>query len=235
MTIGFFGDSFGSTLESNDPEYETYIKRLSKHYNAEIVNLGWGGSGVEDLLLVQFKPFVDKCKIPDVCIFLWTNPGRLFNREVRHLNSISVKMEKIDNSGPVWDAARLYYDHLYDNELVMTQYKALLQYVDKTILTTMPQNIKIIHLWSFGKINGGFRQENITVDKISYDYQWTKGVEIRPSLLTLSVKGQDLDMLPRDKRPNHLEGNHKNELVFNWIKTAIDSYQDGKVLNFGID
>ena len=46
------------------------------------------------------------------------------------------------------------------------------------------------------------------------------GVEIRPSLITVSLENYDTTMI-EDRRPNHLDGD-KNDIVFNWIRDTID-------------
>jgi len=223
MNIGFFGDSF-----CNNKSEGTYIDMLVKQYGLNVVNLGVGGSGVEDVLLLQLKPFLDSKNYPDICVFFWTNHGRLFNRHIRHINAKSVEMF---NDNPIWLAAKEYYKHLYDYEYTEIQYKAFLQYVDLNVLSQFPSTTKIIHLWSFGSFHCDFSKEALTPDKVNYLYRFKSGVEIQPALLPLSLVGQSFDMLPRDTRYNHLEG-YKNEIVTSWIKEAIDKYEVGKLLTF---
>lgn len=53
------------------------------------------------------------------------------------------------------------------------------------------------------------------------------GVELHPSLYNLSLINSTPDAMDRDPRCNHLEGDIKNELVFSWIRDAVDNYQSG--------
>jgi hypothetical protein len=221
-TIGFFGDSFCAKETKFWSNYKTYISMLSHHYNAKIVNLGCDGSSISDTIIHQFMPFFKNNTVPDICVFVWTDPARLFHRTIRNINYASVK--ECSSKNPIWTAAKNYYEHLYDHEFSEFEYTALLSYFDNTVLSSLPKNIKIIHLWSFGNPTEwnvkGFSPENV-----SYYYNWKTGVEIRPPLITVSLSTSTTSTLEdfnNDWGPNHLSSKEKNETVFNWIKTAID-------------
>ena len=88
MRIGFFGDSF--VYELSNPHswyynYVTYLKLIKDHYNAEVVNLGVGGSSYWDSIIKQFPPHENN--LPDVCVFCWTDSGRVYHPTVRNLGS----------------------------------------------------------------------------------------------------------------------------------------------------
>ena len=102
MKIGFFGDSFCAVEKKEPNEYETYIHKLKKHYNAEIVNLGIPGSSIYDVILLQFKQFYAGNNVPDVCIFTWTHYSRLFNRTKRNITPNNAV-----------DAHKDYYKHIF--------------------------------------------------------------------------------------------------------------------------
>ena len=225
-TIGFFGDSFCSERVNHHSlfyGYKTYIDLLAKHYDAKIVNLGHGGSGIWDTLLIQLNPLIKKNQVPDVCVFVWTLPGRLFNREVRRLNHSDTLHPKLHTYNPlkyrIWNAAKEFYNHLYDYEKEDIEYKAALLYIDKIVLSQLPTTTKIVHLWSAGTTA---QWSNDAVNLATYPYTWTHGAEIRPSLLSLSLQDADISVLQTDHRCNHLDGYFKNNIVFESIKTAID-------------
>ena len=211
-TIGFYGDSFCADLENDHSKiynYETYIKKLSK--NSDVLNLGVGGSSVWDSILLQFK----EDNIPEVCVFVWTEADRLFHREHRNLNMLSVDSQDFKKLNPNMHKASMnYFRYLYDPEKQKLECISLLHYFDKKILPKY-KNTKFIHMWSF---------------KNSINYRWETGVEIHPALIEFSV--DNLDDVPRhDKRANHIEGEQKNDLLYNIIKDAIDNYEDGKLIN----
>lgn len=231
MKIGFFGDSFTAkvfNMHSMWNRYDTYIKKLSKNYNAEIVNLGHGGSSIWDTILIQLNPLIKSNSVPDICVFVWTNPGRLFHRTVRRINHA----DALTNRSPkeVWDAAKQYYHHLYDHEQAELEHVAMLHYIDNVILPTLPKSTKIIHMWTSANPLS-WENQDFHPEKISYTYKWKTGVEIRPPLLCLSVVGNDISVLQKDKRPNHLEGSLKNDMLVEWITYAIENYQDGLCLD----
>jgi hypothetical protein len=225
MKIGFFGDSFCAEATNHHSlyyGYKTYMKRLAEHYNAKIVNVGHGGCSVWDTLLIQLNPLIERNEVPDICVFVWTTPGRIFNRKIRRLTVGSFK-KKIRTlfDRPIWEAARQYYEHLYDHEKEQVEYVAALRYIDDVVLPKLPAGTRIVHLWTAGSVSG-WSNEAIRPKNITYPHTWRHGVEIRPSLMGLSLYNADIEQMAMDHRCNHLDGDFKNETLFEWIKEAID-------------
>jgi hypothetical protein len=231
-TIGFFGDSFCAERTNHHRlyyKYNTYMDLLAKHYDAKVVNVGKGGSSVYDTILIQLKPFLDSNTVPDICVFVWTNSGRLFNRQVRRINHKSALTFKpslfnIFEQG-VWKAAKQYYEQLYDQEKEDLEYVALLNYVDNILLKQLPPTTKIVHLWSFG--DPEWHNKNFRPSATKYPYAFRTGAEIRPALSCVSLYDNDVTVLHVDHRCNHLDGQYKNNLVFRWIKEAIEGENTG--------
>jgi hypothetical protein len=229
MKIGFFGDSYCAVLDKGRggfhtnniwPTYETYIKKLQNHYQADIVNIGIAGSSIYDSILLQIAPFIQENTIPDVCIFVWTSKERLFHKTIRDI--VFTKIIHGNQTGPVWEAVEQYYKYLYDQSLVEFQAKSAMYYFDNTILPLFPPSTKIIHLWSFHEM---WRYPG------QYHYRWTNGLEIRPALDRISLSnGNTVGGALGDPAWNHLEGEDRNEIVFNWIRDAIDNYSTGKLI-----
>lgn len=214
MKIGFFGDSFCAVDVAkpgqHETEYETYITKLRKHYTAEIVNLGVSGSSIYDLMLLQVTPFIDTKNYPDVCIFVWTDYGRLFNRKHRGLNTFSIG--SLDENNFVAKAAKQYYSYLFDWELSQFQYVAALQYFDLNVLSNFPKSTKIIHIWGFEKL-----------------HNWKHGIEVPNILIKLAKEGREINEIA-DWAPNHIDGNDKNNILFEQIKTEIDNYYEQRTI-----
>jgi hypothetical protein len=233
-TIGFFGDSFCSDFENRhsiDHDYETYIKKLKNHYNADIVNMGVAGSNVWDPILLQFKPFENNP--PDIAIFVWTHIANIFHRECRNLQYFNMTnpalMSSLYKPNATMMAANQFFEHLFDIEKVTVEYLAALMYFDDTVLSKL-NNTKIIHMWGFGKTDFDTavpEKDELYDNVISYPYTWKHGVELRPALMAYAYGEQYgekiADILKKDKRANHIGGNELNEKIFNLIKTAIDS------------
>lgn len=236
-TIGFFGDSFCAemhSLHADDHGYQTYIQQLKDHYSSQVVNLGQGGSGIWDLYLNQLKPLIDKQQLPEVSVFVWSLSGRIFHRQVRRINSsdaLTPQAHTYDKKySKVWSAAKQFYEYLYDQEKEDIEYLAVLQYLDREILSAIKDRTKIVHLWAFGKMMG-WGNEFVVPSKISYIHRFSTGVEIRPSLLSLSLMDSDIGVLQTDRRANHLDGIEKNQMLFQWIKEAVDNHSDGLLLD----
>jgi hypothetical protein len=198
---------------------------LARHYHAEIVHLGLGGSSIGDLILFQLTPLIKENRVPDICVFAWSDVNRLFHRQrdVRRLHINNVRYKGMGD--PVWDAARMYYTYLYDAEFAQLQYTALLAYVDDVILPKLPENTKIVHLWSFG-IPKALSQNGFAAENMEYAHTWKNGVEIRPSLMSIAMMNDPITgKIPTNHDgPNHLVTRSKNEIVFNYVKNAINSY-----------
>jgi len=222
--IGFFGDSFCATTDyPGSTDHDTYIKKLSYHYNAKIVYTGHGGSSIYDMFLIQLKKYLEY-EIPDVCVLVWSSPDRLFHRNVRNINFRSATTEdkhryffkeKSEEVDYVWNAAKEYYTHLADLEVINLQYVSVLKYIDEVFLPTIKDKTKIIHLFSFD----------------NYKFKFTTGVQINPPLINLSQAVRD----DADGIPNHIGKTYKNQLLFETMREAIDNYEDGKVLTYTID
>jgi len=211
MTIGFFGDSFCSD-KSNEHSiscnYTTYLEKVADHFNATITNTGVSGSSVWDLILIQFKEQLKK-GLPDVCVFVWTDMARLFDRKHRNLNLRT--SERILT--PEHNAAKNYFYHIYDDEKHRLEYISMLYYFD-TIVLPIYSNTKFVHLWSFG-------EENPATKERQYLYSWKNGVEIIPALETFSIDiGEEIPTL--DTRANHISGDEKNQQIADRVITAIN-------------
>lgn len=244
MRIGFYGDSFCENYPSCSSEWDTYLKQIADNYGIErkqIVNFGFGGSSIWDTILIQFgfhNAFsIEDKTFPDVMVFVWTDASRLFHRTIRSLNmSSTFNTEKIasqyNDSMDIIDAAQKYYTHLADFVKEDFAYNAALRYFDQEILSKISHRCKIIHLWSFFKPS----MEMSSYDSNNYYYRWQNGMEIRPALIKLSLLGMDKnktrEIMGADKRMNHLDGDYKNSLLANTIISAIDNYENGKLITY---
>lgn len=248
-TIGFFGDSFCEHLNNQhsiDNNYKTYMELCRDNLNLKIVNMGMGGSSLYDVVLKQLNPLIKTNSVPDVCVFFWTIPQRLYHPVCRsiHLSSAlagynpkkeswfskTYPNEKNWFSKDIWDAAQQYFVHLYDEEKSQLEYISFLQYIDNNI---MPQlKCKIIHLWSIGNVDN-WELHSFKPDNISYVHDWKHGVEVRPSLMSISaVNGNTFKYPILDDRPNHLDGQLKNNMVFDYIVQALNNYSEGNLLDY---
>lgn len=218
LKIGFFGDSFCSADLQG-----TYIQKLATHFDAEVTHLGVGGSSIEDVVLIQLKEV--ESNYPDVCVFAWSDMNRIYHSIVRNMNVGSVVHgPRPKKNHAIWQAAKFYYQYLFDVESTKLRYMSLLHYFDTVLLTKLPESTKIIHLWSFADLD-----KWCDIPNASYSYRFLNGYEIRPSLFPIAIIGRNIDEFGRDTYPNHFNTEEKNQLVFEWIKDAIENYENGKL------
>lgn len=236
MKIGFFGDSF--VHEMSNPhswyyKYDTFLKLIKDHYNAEIVNLGKGGSSYWDVMLQQFRPYENN--LPDVSIFAWTDFSRVYHPTVRNIGMWTTEKHKWKDThfSHVLNykkirAGKEYFTHLYDHEKAKQESIAAFYYYDREVLAPIQHKTKIIHLWSFGVPHIWDQENPYYPNNINYIYRWQTGTEIRPSLKCFSRVGRTTS--DDDMAANHLGSIENNNLVSKIIIDAIDNHANGQLL-----
>ena len=236
MRIGFFGDSF--VYELSNPHswyynYVTYLKLIKDHYNAEVVNLGVGGSSYWDSIIKQFPPHENN--LPDVCVFCWTDSGRVYHPKVRNLGSWLLNKHDWKDTHykhllnyKEYRAAREYFTHLHDYEKSQRESIAAFYHFDREVLSKIQNKTKIIHLWSFGVTNKWEQENPYYPSNVNYIYRWQSGTEIRPSLKCFSAIGRTT--LNDNMSANHLGSILNNKLVADMIIDAIDNHDNGRLI-----
>lgn len=237
-TIGFFGDSFCSKSDSG-----TYIDIITKELDLEIVHLGVAGSSADDLILEQFHSGNwGQDSVPDICVFCWTDLHRLYNKQVRNINGGS--LSNIDKENlprekfEILQAAQNYYKNLYDHDWHKLRHNSMIYYFNYHLLTKHSDK-KFINLWSFPPELKSFTDNNkkdFATDNEVYAFRFANGVEIRPSLISLSTTDQDCPpTLLGDLRPNHLGSEKSNRILASAILDAIQNYESGKLITIDMD
>jgi len=137
-TIGFFGDSFCASTDNN-----SWTELLANKLNATIANRGKAGSSIWTAIL-DF----DKCRnsnsIPDINIFCWTNPQRIY-----HPTKTPTLRSVLKEKSSLADAVRKYYAYLYFEDKENLNYKFTLEYFENYIL----KNIKDKKIYQIFSIN----------------------------------------------------------------------------------
>lgn len=195
MSIGFFGDSYCSTLDSKDTRWETYISLLAKHFNCTPSCLGTPGSSITDCILNQFLPLYNSNMVPDISIFCWTDPVRVYSKAIKNLTVSNCALYK-DSDVKEYEAGYSYFKYLYDEEETILRTKALLYWFDREILSSIKS--KVVHLFSI----------------TNYDsiYLFNNGTSFTTPLREfVNQKGTNLNA------SNHINGKVKNKEVFELI------------------
>jgi len=237
-TIAFCGDSFCEYVDDWNPQGRTWLRSIVDHYGYNVVHSGFGGSSIWDLAVIQLpkllkvKSLIDVNQdtvCPDTLIITITSSYRVFDRTHRNIGKWVIDSQN-SKTDPVLSAAREYYLWLWDQDKSYLEDKMLMHYLDTVVFDQLKNRCKIICMWSFGTIKwDNFEQQHPLVTQ--YAHIWENAAEIRPSLHSVSVidnKWGFWDNL--DPRPNHLE-DHKNPIVFEMVKDAIDHYEPGKIFD----
>jgi len=138
-TIGFFGDSF---CASNQPE--SWCNILQEKLGADKIR--WFGNPGRSIWSVffQFNDLIKKDRVPDISIFCWTEPYRLYHP--RHILSANTQpLEGVDPK--MYEALDQYWIHLHNYDKDEMAYEYALKHYDKEILSKVKG--EIIQTWSF--------------------------------------------------------------------------------------
>lgn len=149
MTLGFFGDSYCSDTDSGE-EWNTYIEIIRKHFNASVTSLGTPGSSISDCIINQFLPLFKTNSLPDICIFCWTDPNRLYSSTVKNLtlsNCIKFKNSDIKE----YQAGYSFFKYIFDEQENNLKTKAILYWFDHEILSKVGS--KLLHISSIVDID----------------------------------------------------------------------------------
>lgn len=247
-TIGFFGDSF---CQFKDPG--TYVDIVARELDLKVTHLGQSGASVDDLIIKQFTPFDTsilhsyecRVRVPDICVFCWTDSNRLFNNLVRNINGGTVgnikKISQITENvsspeGKVWEAALFYYRELYDHTWHKLRHNSMIYYFNKYLLAKHSDK-KIINLWSFGNAIHNYDDTMLdySPENTVYPFRFDLGMELRPALISLSLKELvDCRGISNDMRPNHIASPEANRLLADSIIQAITNYESGKLIEIDL-
>lgn len=211
-TIGFFGDSYCSDLTSKvgdhswGTDWKTYIELLSENENLQIKNLGYLGSSIWDCILLQFNNYISSNTIPDVCIFCWTEPSRLFYRDFRRISIASLRFDTIEDK-ELKKAVEYYYKYFYDDELHNFQRISAFYYFDNVVLSKYKHKTKFIHLASNAPL----------------DYEFTNGLTFLQPLYFFYKNKQTRKQIGCS---NHIFGEKNNLHLYTKISNAIATYNE---------
>ena len=167
-TIGFFGDSF---CASNQPE--SWCNILQEKLGANRIR--WFGNTGKSIWSVffQFNKLIEQNRVPDISIFCWTEPHRLYHPEL----ILSIGTEPLEGVDPnVYKALDDYWKYLHNYDKDEIAYEYALKYYDQNILSKLDK--QIVQMWSF---------------KPDKDIQLTTGTFIDESMFAFSKTAGEKD------------------------------------------
>ena len=137
IKIGYFGDSFCESKAK-----DSWCVLLADRLNAEVVNWGSGGASIWKTFM-DYEWFIEKAMIPDISVFCWTEPYRLYHPRLP-ITKGAVPIPGEDEQ--VYKAADMYYVHLQNYRQEELAYSYALQWFDRHVLAENKK--QILHTWS---------------------------------------------------------------------------------------
>jgi hypothetical protein len=173
-TIGFFGDSFCASDQS-----ESWCTILQKRLGAESIRyFGEPGKSVWSVFL-KFNKLMEQKRVPDICVFCWTEPYRLYHPELV-LSANTIPKEGVDPN--VYKALDDYWKYLHSYDKDELAYEYALKYYDQNVLSTLKDKT-IVQMWSFkpfetaGKDAGIKLQTGTVIDESMFTF--SKGASVK--------------------------------------------------------
>ena len=166
-SIGFFGDSF---CASNQPE--SWCNILQQKLGCKRIRwFGKPGRSIWEVFF-QFNELIKQNKVPDISVFCWTEPYRLYHPNLV-LSANTKPLEGVDPN--VYKTLDNYWKHLHSYEKDELSYEYAIKYFDQHVLSKLDK--QIIQLWSFRPFETRDIDANI---------QLTTGTFINESMFTFS-------------------------------------------------
>ena len=138
-SIGFFGDSFCASNKS-----ESWCNILQKKLGCSRPR--WFGNPGKSIWSVffQFNKLIKQNKVPDISVFCWTEPYRLYHPEL----ILSIGTEPLEGVDPnIYKTLDNYWKYLHSTEKSEMSYEYALKYYDQNILSKVDK--QIVQMWSF--------------------------------------------------------------------------------------
>lgn len=195
-TIGFFGDSF---CASDRPESWCNILQ-EKLGCSKPICFGKPGSSIWSVFF-KYNDLIMKGKVPDISIFCWTEPYRLYHKD--YTLSLNVKPE--EGADPkMYKALDDYWVYLHQQYKDEMAYEYSLKYYDQHVLSKVDSTI--IQMWSFKPFETADRPQGI---------QLTTGTFIDESMFAFS-KDSNINHGKGDGTINHMT-KEQNEIWANKV------------------
>jgi hypothetical protein len=138
-TVGFFGDSFCASKED-----QSWCVILSKKLGANITHWGQEGRSIWTVFFEIENMIRNKQNFPDVSIFCWTEPYRLYHPSL----ILSANTQPPPHADPnIYKTLEQYWKHLHNYEKDELSYRYSLSYFDSQVLPMIKS--EVVQMWSF--------------------------------------------------------------------------------------
>ena len=166
-TIGFFGDSF---CASNQPE--SWCNILQQKLDARRIR--WFGNPGKSIWSVffQFNKLIEQNRVPDISIFCWTEPHRLYHPEL----ILSIGTQPLEGVDPnIYKTLDNYWKYLHNTEKSEIAYEYALKYYDQNVLSKVDK--QIVQMWSFKPDKDIKLTTGTFIDESMFEFSKSAGVK----------------------------------------------------------
>ena len=166
-TIGFFGDSF---CASNQPE--SWCNILQQKVDARRIR--WFGNPGKSIWSVffQFNKLIEQNRVPDISIFCWTEPHRLYHPEL----ILSIGTQPLEGVDPnIYKTLDNYWKYLHNTEKSEIAYEYALKYYDQNVLSKVDK--QIVQMWSFKPDKDIKLTTGTFIDESMFEFSKSAGVK----------------------------------------------------------
>ena len=152
-SIGFFGDSFCAHNQSN-----SWCNILQQKLG--YARPRWFGNPGTSIwsVFMQFNKLIEQNKVPDLSIFCWTEPYRLYHPKLI-LSANTQPLEGVDPN--VYKALDDYWKYLHNYDKDEMAYEYSLKHYDQNILSKIDK--QIVQMWSFKPFETAGKNAGITL------------------------------------------------------------------------
>jgi hypothetical protein len=172
-TIGFFGDSFCAGNRE-----DSWCNILAKKLGTDRPRwFGKSGASIWSVFF-QYNDLIMKRKVPDISIFCWTEPYRLYHKD--YTLSLNVKPDpKADPK--MYKALDDYWIYLHQQYKDEMAYEYSLKYYDQHVLSKVES--QIVQMWSFKPFETSDRPQGfqlktgIFIDESMHEFSKSAGVK----------------------------------------------------------
>ena len=168
-TIGYFGDSFCASERE-----DSWCIKLADKLGCRPTHFGRGGASIWHTFM-EYEKLQFKNQLPDYIVFCWTEPYRLYHRELPIAKGAVPIPGKDEN---IYKAADMYYVYLQDYKKEELAYSYALQWFDRHILSQKSQSHPILQTWSMRPFELGGREVELQlttgkfVDESMLEFAW---------------------------------------------------------------
>jgi len=206
---------------------------IGNHYNMQHTTL----NPDSNIFNRYKKDNVSEEVYPNIAVFCWTKPARLFTEErlgICPADIIGTAVRRFEydkihakTTRKIVAAAQQYYRYLFSKEQTLFQYEAALHFFDTHFLSKISKKTKILHFYV-----EDFKRS--AIDNLNRDYAFKNGMTVYPCLELIREQGQTKKEYVNDPHECHMDTIEKNNFLCSMVRQSLESYSNSETRDFEI-